>query len=258
MAEEDTVVVVPSALSEAAVTRLIRDYYARDASNEFCRACALASGGNPLFAHELVRAAIEDGVPPDTRDVAKLERVVPAPLVVMIARSLARLPVEATAAARALAVLGGSAELRHVLALADLSLSEADSVEALTSTGLVDRGPPLQISHPLLRSAIYEDIAAIDRTRLHRRAALILDEEGEEPERVASHLLTTEPLADPWVCDRLRRAAHSAAARGAPASLGCSSSGLYPSLPSLRSAATCHSILAAPRCASVTPKQSPT
>jgi tetratricopeptide (TPR) repeat protein len=54
------------------------------------------------------------------------------------------------------------------------------------------------------------------RQRWHKHAARLLDEQGAPAEEVTVHLLAAAATGDAWVVDRLRRAAASARARGAP------------------------------------------
>ena len=57
-----------------------------------------------------------------------------------------------------------------------------------------------------------------ERMRAHRRAAELLAVREDSAERVAEHLLATEPAGDAWTVARLTEAAREAARRGAPES----------------------------------------
>ena len=74
---------------------------------------------------------------------------------------------------------------------------------------------PLEFLHPLIGAAVYAGIGAGARAHEHARAARLLAEEGESPERVAAQLLRCPPTGDTWVFERLLAAAGLAAARGA-------------------------------------------
>ena len=54
------------------------------------------------------------------------------------------------------------------------------------------------------------------RAREHARAARLLAEEAESPERVAAQLLRCPPAGDPWAFERLVAAARAGRARAAP------------------------------------------
>ena len=74
----------------------------------------------------------------------------------------------------------------------------------------------LRFVHPLVRSAIYQDMAPPVRQRWHKRAARMLDGQDAASAEVAVHLLAAAAAGDAWVVDRLRRAAADARSRGAP------------------------------------------
>jgi len=76
---------------------------------------------------------------------------------------------------------------------------------------------PLEFFHPLIGAAIREDIAQGARRVGRRRAATLVDGEGEGSlARVAAHLLVCGPAGDRWIVARLRDAALQAMDRGAP------------------------------------------
>ncbi len=49
---------------------------------------------------------------------------------------------------------------------------------ALVSAGIVESGGTVRFTHPILRSAIYDDLSPPERERLHQAAARILRERG--------------------------------------------------------------------------------
>jgi DNA-binding CsgD family transcriptional regulator len=118
--------------------------------------------------------------------------------------------------ARAIAILGEHASLAHAAALAQLPLGgAAAAADALTRATVLEGGRPLRFTHPIVRTAIYDDVADGARSVLHGRAAEVLAEAGEDPEVIAVHLLAVEPAGDPTVVQRLRAAAAAARSRGA-------------------------------------------
>ena len=123
----------------------------------------------------------------------------------------------AVTVARAVAILGSGAQLRHVAALAGLDAQEtANGADELVGAELMVAGRPLSFTHSLVPEVITQRMPAAEVHRLHLSAARLLAVDGSDPERVAAHLLATEPLGDDWVVGRLREAAQSAAAKGAP------------------------------------------
>jgi DNA-binding CsgD family transcriptional regulator/tetratricopeptide (TPR) repeat protein len=88
----------------------------------------------------------------------------------------------------------------------------------LTTAGILDPGRPLTFSHPIVRSGIYSELSSAERAESHRRAARLLAEQPGAYERVARHLLVTEPAGDGWVVERLVEAACAAGKQGSPES----------------------------------------
>jgi len=110
-------------------------------------------------------------------------------------------------------VLGDGTPLRRVAALAALDLHTAeDAGDALARAGVTHPGEPPAFAHSLLAAAVGEGLEGFERGRLHRRAAVLLDGDGEPPLRLAAHLLHAPPAGDPWVVRTLCAAAADAAA----------------------------------------------
>jgi DNA-binding CsgD family transcriptional regulator len=130
---------------------------------------------------------------------------------------LGRLAETAVHLARAVAVLGEGTELRLAAALAGMDIdAAAAAADALLTAELLIEGRPLRFVHPLVRSAVYEQLTPGVRSKAHARAARLLAGEGGEPEQVAVQLLACEPAGDADAVQALRSAAATALARGAP------------------------------------------
>jgi DNA-binding CsgD family transcriptional regulator len=128
-----------------------------------------------------------------------------------------RLGPDAARLARAVAVLE-RAELDQAARLAGLAPSDAARAADLLVGADVLVEAPLCFAHPLLRTAVYRDMAATDQVEAHRRSARLLAEAHANPARVAEHLLATVPTGDGWTVEKLRAAASEATTRGAPES----------------------------------------
>jgi DNA-binding CsgD family transcriptional regulator len=204
-----------AALSAAGVETLVRDRHpATDPA--FCAACARASGGNPHLVRELLAALAAEGKTPDGATADEVGELAPESVLRSVLARLARLPFAASALARALAVLGDGAQLRHAAALAELDVAEAAAAaDALAAVEILAPGEPLTFLHPLLRSAVYADLPPVERGLLHKSAAELLADEAP-PERVALHLLAAPPTGDPRAVSILRAAARRARAAAAP------------------------------------------
>jgi hypothetical protein len=113
-------------------------------------------------------------------------------------------------------VLGDGAGLRAVALVAQTDERRvAVAARALAGAEILRAEPPLGFVHPLVRDAVYHDLAAAERELLHERAARALLAVGAAQELVAAQLLATPSRAEPWVVTLLRDAALAARRRGA-------------------------------------------
>jgi class 3 adenylate cyclase/DNA-binding NarL/FixJ family response regulator len=208
-------VVRPSALSWESAAVLTREHYGRDPAAAFVDALWSATRGNPLLLQALLDTLKREEIEPITDNAETVLEIGPEPVTRAVSLRLARLPAEARLLARAVAVLGGRAELRHASALADLDMGLAShTATTLARADVLDYELPLEFTHPVVRHAVYDDMSAAERIAAHRRAATILHESGAEPEHVAAHLEHTIPAGDPFVVSTLTRAAQRALQRG--------------------------------------------
>jgi DNA-binding CsgD family transcriptional regulator len=126
---------------------------------------------------------------------------------------LGGLGVQAVALARATAVLGDGVASRRAADLAGLDGDDAErAADALAAAGMLAPERPLRFSHPLLRAAVYADIAPGARAVAHRRAVRLLMDTGA----AAAHALAVEPARDEFVAEALLAGGRGALAIGAP------------------------------------------
>ena len=207
----------PRPLSESASVALARERLGAEAAEEFCRACHGATGGNPLFLRELLSALDAAGVVPSAGAASEVQAVGPAAVSRFVLHRLATLGPAATELARAVAVLGDDSELQlagRVSGLSgDAARAAADDLVRADIFASVER---LGFVHPIVRAALYEDLAPGERQERHAAAAEALAQEGASPERVTAHLLLTAATGDRRRVELLRSAARVAARRGAP------------------------------------------
>jgi DNA-binding CsgD family transcriptional regulator len=191
------------------------------ADEAFADACWRMTEGNVFLLHELVGAVRDEGWVPAAQNATRIGTLAPEAVLRAVSVRLMRLSDDAAGIARAVAVLGDEAQLRHVVALTDGThdrvAAGADALAASDILRPLDTGA-LAFAHPLLASAVYADIATGERAALHRRAAEILHRERAAHERVAAHLLPTPGSGEAWVVEVLRAAARHALSSGAPES----------------------------------------
>lgn len=207
----------PRALSRAGVTEVVEGQVGGGVAEDFCAACHEVSGGNPFMLRELVSELLADGVTGAADDAARVRDVAPSSIRRAVLVRLARLSQDAHRLARSVAVLGDDVAVADAAALAGLSAARvAEEADELAREGIFEAGRPLRFVHPLLRTAVDADLPAGARAAAHARAADLLERRGAEPERIAAHLLATDPSADPHPVPVLRSAAVRALDRGAP------------------------------------------
>jgi DNA-binding NarL/FixJ family response regulator len=186
---------------DATATLVLRKVHA-DADQ--CRECYASTGGNP-FLLEALATALRDGD-------QKAE-----PIAQAVLRRIGPEGPEAGRLTRALAVLGGPAPLRQAAALAGLDLPAAARLaDRLRAADVLAPGSVLEFAHPIVRTAVYESIPPGERALAHAEAARLLERDGAHAERLALHLLRSEPGADPRVAALLHAAAAAATGRGDP------------------------------------------
>ncbi|MCV7169253.1 AAA family ATPase [Mycobacterium manitobense] len=163
------------------------------------------SGGNPLYAIELARAAADGrgltdelpdtlaalvrerirGVDAETEQVLLAAACTPAPTVAVVARA--------------------TGHTEHEV----LTLLEKGAAERI----VVIAGNRIRFSHPLLATGVYTGAAPGQRREMHRRLAEVLS----APELRARHLASAATTADTDTLDALDAAAAVTRSQGAPA-----------------------------------------
>ena len=124
------------------------------ADDEFVTACHRVSGGSPFLLRELLRDLAADETVPDAAAAAQVGRLAPRSVSLGVLAQIARLPDPSAKLARAIAVLGEAPLLTAAL-LAGVDLDQAsDAADKLAGAGIVEVGPIVGFTHPLLRTAV--------------------------------------------------------------------------------------------------------
>ncbi len=206
----------PPGLSLDGVARLTEDLMSLTPEPEFVTACHLLTRGNPFLVRELLGELTAGGVSPTAANVPLVQRQTSRTVSRAAIGRLRRLPPECRAVADAVVVAGDPCELPLAAAVAALDEDAASrAADALAEAFILDPGRPLNFVHPLVRSSVYADMGVAERHELHRRAASSLTSIGAPTERIALHLLASEPRADAETVEILRHAARQAQNRGA-------------------------------------------
>jgi DNA-binding CsgD family transcriptional regulator len=210
---------LPAPLSESAVADLLGSVFEHKPDQEFARACRLATGGNPLLVYELAMALVVDGVEPDAASLAVIDVTGPETIALATLGRLARLSEDAVRLAQAVAILGRDATLPRAARVAELDDRRAlGALDILVAAEFVRSGTSIEFVHPIVRAAIYNELAPGRLTIAHRQIADLLVEEGGEIDATAGHLLLSQPIGSQDTIELLHRAATHAFGVGAPAS----------------------------------------
>ena len=211
------VVIHPGGLGQESAAALAHERLGVEPDAIFSAALQTGSGGNPLFLVALLDALWREGTAPTAEQAPRVLQLGPQAVSRGVATRLARLHADATGLLRAAAILGDRTELSLAAALGGLDPKAAlTAASALVSADLLRHENPLEFTHPVVRTAVLEEMSADERTRAHHRAAEILLERGARLEQAATYLVRTIPAGDPFVIETLRRAASSSLAQGAP------------------------------------------
>jgi DNA-binding CsgD family transcriptional regulator len=188
-------------LSMGALHRLLRERLGTTLARPALRRVHEASGGNPFYAVELVRALQSTG----GRIRPGHPLPVPRTLEAILRERIAALP------ANVREVLAEAAALRRPT---ESMVRDWPALEQAVEAGLVElTDGEVRFTHPLLASAAYGSMNAEQRRRLHRRLARV----AADPEERARHMALGAQGPNRQVADALDRAAREAAVRGAPA-----------------------------------------
>jgi DNA-binding CsgD family transcriptional regulator len=199
----------PRPLSAAAVRTLVRARMP-DADEDACAACHTATGGNPFYLGELLRAL------PDRFDRAAVDAASIPALGERVLHRVAAIGPGAVGLVQAMAVLGDGARLDDAAALAGMDEARAaDRGRGLARIDVLAGVDPVRFAHPLVLRSVLDELTVVERDALHRRAAERLRDRGAGVEAVAAHLRRLRPAGDPDVATTLAAAAQEALGRGA-------------------------------------------
>jgi tetratricopeptide (TPR) repeat protein len=170
--------------------------------------------GNPFFVIQLVRHLfdtgrlhVEDGRWRWTGDPHAVGPPAGLPVEVreVVGRRLANLTVEGRAALRAAAVLGTEFDIDRVGAVAGIDLDESRQlVEQAIGWRVVTAVPGspnrFRFAHAMFREALYDEMSATRRQRLHQRAATHTGRAGgpgADATEIANHMLAAAAAVTP-------------------------------------------------------------
>ena len=149
------------------------------------------SGGNPFIVDALATAfgdvETQNGNAPT---MARARGLASPGIAEWTTVRAAELDPRAPGLLHAVAVLGDDCELRHACALASIAPEDAgEIIDALIDVGIFAPGERLTFAQPAVATALEHALTHGQRAGANLRAARLLADEGEAPDRVARHLL---------------------------------------------------------------------
>lgn len=166
------------------------------------------SGGNPLHALEVARAALLAGV--ELHPGGRLP--VPPDLASLLRARPDQLPPQARQTLVLLAALAQPTEELLADALGDRHCAQTSLAAALRHGLVVRSGPRLRFFHPLFAAVLLDDLSPAALRAVHARLAAVV----AEPVERARHLGLAQEHPDEAVAAAVEEGASVAAARGAP------------------------------------------
>jgi DNA-binding CsgD family transcriptional regulator len=217
LASRESEYVRPGPLTEAGVAQLLTFGVGAAPDEKFVAECREVTGGTPFLIKELIAEMREQGISPTSESALRVRELGPGEVGRAARLRIERRGSAAVALATAVSVLGTDADLPRSARLAGIERDAAlGAVDELVAAHVLEAGSPLTFVHPIVRSAIYNELSTADRSRVHQSAAELLAADGAPDDVIAAHLLATAPSGRVDVVGRLRAAAAAAQARGAP------------------------------------------
>jgi DNA-binding NarL/FixJ family response regulator len=204
-------------LSRDGVAASLRESLFHEATDEVCDACFEVTRGNPLHLVELASELRGLDLEPADSSADLVRSLGPQSVEEALRLRISRRNPAALPLARAAAVAGGEAELRHCASLAEIDLDEASRLaDILVDEGALRVSDRVEFVQPIVQRALYLHQPPAQRSEMHLRLARMLAGERADIESVASHLLNSPRMGSQWVGESLTAAASAALARGDP------------------------------------------
>lgn len=159
-------------LPVAAVGRQLASMLGREVSDAEIQRVGALTGGNPFLVQEVANALAEPQTGPAVPVTANLSEVIGA--------RLGRLSADGVRLLRAAAVVGYDFSVSVAGKMVDLTIGSClDALDEATGAALVEASATAgnhRFSHPVVRDAIKAALSTVERLRLHRRAAEVIEQ----------------------------------------------------------------------------------
>jgi DNA-binding CsgD family transcriptional regulator len=209
----------PALLSEQAVAAIVGEMLGRAADGEMCADIYRATGGNPFYVLEVLRALKRADHSVGVRaDKDAVSRIGIDGVAQQLGARLRDLNPQSLRLAQAIAILGDGCELRHAAAISKIEMPQAIYLAtALVRLDVLGEDRPPRFIHPIIQHAVVQTLSSAEHDAARRAAAGLLHAERCAPGRIAAHVMRLRAAGNAWVVERLREGARAALENGAPA-----------------------------------------
>src|SRR5262249_42839600 len=170
----------PALLSEQAIAHIARGTLGNAADDDMCASIHRATGGNPFYVQELLRALKRADPPGGERAIERaIGRSGLDGIALQLRARLRGLDPHAFRLAQAIAILGDGCELRQAAAISSIEMAQAISLAAeLVRLDVLGEDRPARFLHPIIRHAVIQTLSSAEHDTMHRMAANVLPAEG--------------------------------------------------------------------------------
>lgn len=206
-------VLEPAPLSDAGVQAVLERMLKHLPAADLTAACLAATGGIPFLVEELARflATVDE-----RSRLAAVEGAGPASIGRAVIERIRRQGEDALALTEAVALFPAGARLVDAAAVAGVAIdAAARTADELQAAAVFAPSTLLGFVHPIVRSAVYDQIGVLRRRQAHLRAAQVLLSRGAPTEETADQLLAAEPVGDARMAEVLETAGLRAEQAGA-------------------------------------------
>ncbi|MFC0435266.1 AAA family ATPase [Kutzneria buriramensis] len=195
-------------LEPAAVRAVLDREFPDGVGEEFASIAAEGTRGNPAVLRAVLGRLSAQRVLPADRSIPQLREAIAEAASDMVSRTIDGLPAELVLLLRAIAICAGVLDFDLVCTVAGLqSWSAPRARSVLHNAGLITTGVRPRLAAWVSPDRLLAGMPVAQRESMHAHAARLGHLSAAEDTGVATILLGTKAIGEPWVVDVLRRAA---------------------------------------------------
>jgi len=199
-------------LSEEGCHRWIHTTLGTKPDPSFQSAVLRLTGGNPRLLRDLLGMLSLSGLAPTAEVADDLVKLDFSHLASALRARINRVSTDAWALARTLAAIGGEASFTELATVSGTPMCAiAEAAQALAQLGLLRQdGQDVVFAQTMVPLALVHELTFSALQSVHAQAARLLWAGGAKPRQIATHLLQSGPIGEPWASRSLHAAAAEA------------------------------------------------